>query len=374
MKTKIIFLLLLIGVSFFSCNSIVQNPSVPMSNIESDFPITEKLKFDPFNKYDIFKEGFCVIDDSVLWSFEMGESDFGACYNLRTGEKLSIIASKGRAANELIELRDFKMIGDSVLLYPDQSTIKSFAKKDIIDNIPMGERKFSVTTAPDSILVSQMTKLPNGSVLATLRPSLFEFEKETRNEINKKSIVIFNDEEANSYESINYESFDIEKARDKELSSHDLIKCAYSDGFIEIKNNDMAVFSVNHQFILYTFDINSGNVVNEKKYTNIQRTKGNKSFISFTTTNDRQMRIRLMKVSDENILCMVGGYLSEEDKKLGLLKEAIFVFDWDLNPIKKFDLPNREKGYYSISNDCKSVYFCEYNDDGLALYKADLNI
>lgn len=374
MKTKIFFLLLLIGGSFFSCNSIVQNLAVSMSNIESDFPIAEKLKFDPFNKYDIFKEGFCVIDDSVLWSFEMGESDFGACYNLRTGEKLSIIASKGRAANELIELRYFKMVGDSVLLYADQSTIKSFAKKDITDNIPMGERKFSVTTAPDSILVSQMTKLPNGSVLATIRPSLFEYEKETRNEINKKSLVIFNNKVASSYETINYESFNIEKARDKELSSNDLIKYAYSDGFIEIKNNDMAVFSVNNQFILYTFDINSGNVVNEKKYTNIQRIKGDKSFISFTTTNDRQMRIRLMKISDENIMCMVGGYLSEEDKKSELLKEAIFVFDWDLNPIKRFDLPNRENGYYSISNDCKSVYFCEYNEDGLALYKADLNI
>lgn len=238
----------------------------------------------------------------------------------------------------------------------------------------MGERRFSLTTTPDSILISRMTKLPNGFVLATIGPSTSEYEQTKMNEFNQKSIAIFNNKEANSYETINYESFDIEKAKDEELSSNDLIKCAYSDGFIGIKNTDMAVFSMSNQFILYTFDINSGNVVNEKRYTNIQRTKGNKHFTSFTTTNDRQMEIHLMKVNNENILCMVGGYLSEEDKKLGLLKEAIFVFDWGLNPIKKFDLPNRERGYYSISNDCKSVYFCEYNEDGLALYKADLNI
>lgn len=86
------------------------------------------------------------------------------------------------------------------------------------------------------------------------------------------------------------------------------------------------------------------------------------------------MEIHSMKVSDENILCMVSGYLSEENKKLGLLKDAIFAFDWDLNPVKKFDLPNRKNGYYTISKDCKSVYFCEFNEDGLTLHKADLNI
>ena len=45
--------------------------------------------------------------------------------------------------------------------------IKAFAKKDIIDNIPMGERKYSVVIVPDSIWVRRMVKLPNGFVLAT---------------------------------------------------------------------------------------------------------------------------------------------------------------------------------------------------------------
>ncbi len=56
------------------------------------------------------------------------------------------------------------------------------------------------------------------------------------------------------------------------------------------------------------------------------------------------------------------------------MKEAIFVFDWQLNPIKKFDLPDRKNGYYGLSNNGRSVYFCEFNEDGLTLYKADLNI
>lgn len=370
------FLLLLISVSFFSCNSTIKKPAISVSNIDTDFPITEELELKPFNKYDIFYEGVCAIDDSILWYIKIdGTDDFGACYNLRTGEKLSTIASKGRAAHELTALEGFDMVGDSIQFYTyGNRIIKSFAKKDIINNVPMGERGFSLITTPDSILISRMIKLSNGSVLATIRPSIFEYEQTKMNEFNQKTIAIFNDKEANSYLTINYENFDIEKAGDKELSSNDLVKMAYSDGLVGIRNNDVAVFSVSNQFILYTFDINDGNVVNERIYTKMQRIKRDKSFTPFSTKNDKHMKIHSMKVSDEHILCMVSGYLSEEDKKLGLLKEAIFVFDWGLNPIKKFDLLNRENGYYCISNDCNSVYCCEKNEDGLTLYKADLNI
>ncbi|WP_303876226.1 hypothetical protein [Bacteroides acidifaciens] len=376
MKTKMQFLLLLISVSFFSCNSTIKKPAVSVSNIDTDFPITEELELNPFNKYDICYEGVCAIDDSILWYIKIdGTDDFGACYNLRTGEKLSTIASKGRAAHELTVLEGFDMVGDSIQFYTyGNRIIKSFAKKDIINNVPMGERGFSLITTPDSILISRMIKLSNGSVLATIRPSIFEYEQTKMNEFNQKTIAIFNDKEAKSYETIDYENFDIEKAGNKELSSNDLVKMAYSDGLVGIKNNDVAVFSVSNQFILYTFDINDGNVVNERIYTKMQRIKRDKSFTPFSTKNDKHMKIHSMKVSDEHILCMVSGYLSEEDKKLGLLKEAIFVFDWGLNPIKKFDLPNRENGYYCISNDCNSVYFCEKNEDALILYKADLNI
>lgn len=376
MRTNTRFLLLF-SISFWGCTNTVKNQATPISNIDTDFPITEKLEFNPFNKYDILEEGVCVIDDSILWHFKEGEYDLGSCYNINTGEKLSTIASKGRAANEIIQFDGFDVIGDSVLLYTDRNrTIKAFAKKDIIDNVPMGERQFSVTTAPDSIWVSQMTKLPNGSVLATIQPALFEYQKaEQTNVINEKTVAIFNNKEANSYETIKYESFDIEKAKGTELAANDLVKYAYSYGSIAIKDNDMAVFSVSDQFILYTFDLKSGNVVNEKRYTKIQRTVGgDEAFVSFETTNDRQMSIYSVKTNDKYILCSVQGYFSEEDKKAKLYKKAIYIFDWELSPIKKFDLPDRKNGYYIISNDCSVVYFCEYTEDGLILHKANLNI
>ena len=75
-----------------------------------------------------------------------------------------------------------------------------------------------------------------------------------------------------------------------------------------------------------------------------------------------------------NIICSVRGFFNEKDEELRQFSEAIFVFDWELNPIKKFDLPYRKNGYYTVSNDGSAVYFRESNEDGLSLYKADLNI
>lgn len=375
MKTNAQLLLLLICISFGSCNSTVKNQIIPILNIDTDFPVTEKLEFKLYNKYDILKDGFCMIEDSILWSIKDREDDFGACYNLNTGERLSSIASRGRAANELTELEDFQIIGDSVQFYVYPNMVKTFAKRDIINNVPMGERRFSVTIVPDSILVRRMAKLPNGSILATIMPASAEFEQVKLNEYNEKSIAILNNKEANFYETINYESFDLEKAKGLELSANDLIKCAYADGCIAIKDNDMAVFSVSHQFILYTFDIKNGNVVNEKRYTKMKRTESrDEMFTSLSTINDRQIEIESIKLNDKYILCDVRGYFSKEDEDSKRYKEAIFVFDWDLNPVKKFDLPYRKNVYYTVSNDGSAVYFRESNEDGLSLYKADLNI
>lgn len=376
MKTKTQFLLLLISISFFSCNSTVKNTATPISDINTDFPVSENLDFKPFHKYDILEMGACTVDDSILWFFREGESDFGYCYNLHTGEKLSTIASKGRAANEFTALDNFDIAGDSVAFYTNRNTIKTFAKKDIIENVPMGNRKFSVTIAPDSIWASRMIKLPNGSVLSTIEPALYEYQKlQEVSEFNKKSVAIFNSKEANSYETINYESFDIDKAKGRELPANDLIKSAYCFSSIVARDNNMAVFALSDQFMLYTFDLKNGGVVNEKRYTKMQREKAESdTFTSFRTVNDRKITIDNIITNDKYIFCDVGGYLSEEDKNAKLYKRAIFVFDWKLNPIKKFDLPRRENGYNKLSNDGSAVYFFEFNEEGLTLHKADLNI
>lgn len=99
-----------------------------------------------------------------------------------------------------------------------------------------------------------MTKLPNGSVIATIRPP-FEFEKNSVNEINKNSVVVWNNQEMKGYQTIDYASFDVKKRKRTDISANDLIKWTYAQGFIETRGNDLAVIASSDQFMLYTFDV-----------------------------------------------------------------------------------------------------------------------
>lgn len=381
MRKKIQTSAFLLILSLFGCNNTDKNQIIYATEIYKDFPKSEKLEFKPFNKYNIKEFGICFMNDSILWYLEDNTNIIGHCYNLNTGKQLSVIGTIGKAKYEFLEEPSISFVGDSVQFHTINKDLKIFSQNDILENKPMGERKFSVVNVPDSLSVLRMTRLQNGNTLATIEPTTFLYNKPKRVEceLNKRDVLLFNDKEAKSYNSINYNSFENgneEGSRENfKAGIKDQIKLAYANGGFLVKNNDLAVFFASSQFILYTFDIKNGKTLKEKRYTNFKATDQHGS------PNDLQLRINYALSNDKYILCYVSGYFSTEDKEAKLKKNAIFIFDWDLNPIKRFDLPEMEViggyGNYRISNDCNSVYLCEYPEDGeygLILHKADINI
>ena len=373
MRKQTTISLFLLSVMLSGCKAATKTDgNGQISDLNKEFPVAERLEFKSFNTYDVLgRRGTCVIDGAVLWYFVYDGETVGSCYDLKTGKELSTIALKGEGANELLELNGFGLVGDSVLLYPNRNTIKTFAKKDIINNVSFEDRKCSVVTLPQDVLAARITKTPNGSLLATIYPAIFEFEKSLQNKLNEKSVALFSSQGIKSIETIPYDSFEIEEAKENELPSNDLLKWAYAQGRIGIRDDSLVVFSVNDQFILYTLNLNTGKVGCEKRYSTIQRDGGE---MSLTTTNEKEMSVRNIKVNDKYIVCEVDGILSETDGNTGKREKALFVFDWNLKPIKRFELPVREEGFYRVANDCSAVYFCKPNGGGLTLYKADLNI
>ncbi len=128
----------------------------------------------------------------------------------------------------------------------------------------------------------------------------------------------------------------------------------------------MAVFYASNQFILYIFDVKNGKVVGEKRYTKMQREEvRSKTFASLNTMNEKHIGIESMKLNDKYILCDVKGYFSEEDKDSKLMKEAIFVFDWQLNPIKSLICQIEKMVIMDYQIMAVQCTFCEFNEDGL---------
>lgn len=127
------------------------------------------------------------------------------------------------------------------------------------------------------------------------------------------------------------------------------MKRSNARGLFRTRGNDMAVFAVDGQFMLYTFDFNSGKVKNVKRYTEILPLNGGNEI-----GNDMGLRVVCLEVTDNHIFCLVSGYFSEADKQSKTDRSAVFVFDWNLKPIKKFELPKLTKGYYTIPMDGSS--------------------
>lgn len=375
MMKKLSVLMFLATLFFFNCSS--PNVESPISEISVEFPTSEKLELKFFNKYNALSQiEDCFVDDSVLWVVSNHEDHFGYCFDLTTGAQLSVIGMKGKASYEFNGVNKILLSGDSIQFHTDRDVIKTFAKKDIIEDQQMDQRKFSSTPPLDTIFVCEKIKLPNGSVLATMCGAKFgripsdeaSFRRSSALELNKQMVAVLDSKEVNSYKTIHYEKFNITEG-DSGIEDLDFkIKHTFALSHIGLKSNDMAVFSLERQFLLYTFDLNSRKVVKEKSYANLLADQ-------FSIVNDRRLRNLNMKCNDNYIVCYVNGYLSKEDKESKTLKNAIFVFDWDLNPIKKFDLPcsGGSRDPYFISEDCQAVYFYKMEEDGLTLSKADLN-
>lgn len=108
----------------------------------------------------------------------------------------------------------------------------------------------------------------------------------------------------------------------------------------------------------------------------MQRT--NEEEISFFTTNDKNLSILNIASNNRYIICHARGYFSEEDKKQHTQKEALFVFDWNLKPVKRFALTEEESNcnfcYYRTDEDCQAIYFFKHSEEGVTTYKAMLNL
>lgn len=394
MKKMYKFLWLLFGIFIFDGHLAVYSSSPPLSSINSDFTVIEKVELKPFKKYDGLKAWYTwIIDGSMMYVIESDPwHDLGYCYDFNTGKKLSVLAKLGKAPYELSESiwdHTIHVTKDFIVFVPAKTTlkmvsrkyipvreneIKVFAKKDIINNVPMKDRKVVIPTFPDSVWVEQATILPNGAIVALMPPPLPNFqklEKDIQTGMEKKTVMVLGQKRVTYHETLSGDGFP-DYGMLSTPTPYISMKRANANGLFRTRGNDMAVFAVNGQFLLYTFDFNSGKVKNVKRYTKILPMNGGND-----VCNDMELRVESLEVTDNHIFCLVNGCFSEADKQSKIERSAIFVFDWNLKPIKKFELPALAKGHYTIPMDGSAVYFKQVdkeNKENTLLYKADLKI
>lgn len=370
MKTLKKLLLVIILLTVSGCTNTPSNyQAFPLSDLQTDFPQTDTLNFEKVNTYNIFSHNAIEVSDSTLWTFNMGGDEIGYCYDLNTGKEISTIASFGRAKNELDNDYSSINIGrDSIFFfYEGEKMIKSFSMKDIKNNVPLGERRPTITHIPDSLNATLINKLPNGAFLMTLSPIL----RHGKQDFNPYSLALVHNNEIRTYATINFNSYNLVMDKENPLSANEFIKANYAYGEISTKNNNMAVLSVNNQVILYTLNLLNGKVMNEKRYTEMKcETNG------YTSNNDLELSITNIDSNDKYIFCIIKGYMNKKDKdnkEIEKRKQMLLIFDWQLNPIKKYELPYESICFFPIDN-TTYIYQNVSNSEGATLYKAKINL
>ena len=341
-------------------------------DFNKEFTVIENLELKQFNEYDAISSfPNVMVDSSILWFFDLvNRNNIGCCFDLNTGKKLSTIGTIGNAKYEFTDAPySSGIVEDSIQFLIHRRYIKTCLISDILENKPMGERQFSITPIPDSINTYVVIKLPNNSVI-----SLFNSFRSSTN-VNKKQVVVFNDSCATYYDLINYESPDIKEIIDFDSGLDKDLKSCYTNGSIIINGNDKAIVSVYGQFILNLLDLKSKKVIKETKFTDFMAaSKVPGVIMSEPIQNEMKLRVVRMYSNEKYLFCIVDGYFSEEDKLNKKSQDVIFAFDWDLNPIKRYNLPDLKGLFYFISNDCKYVYEYSETENGFALSRAALNI
>lgn len=378
---KLFLLPLLILPFLLSCNGSRKNAnSNEPRNIYEDFSALEKLDFKHFNNYEIVTNTVvkCMVEDTLLWVISLNPmNNFGTCLNLNTGEEYSTIMNMGRASNEFLDFYNAFLTRDSIHVISGDNQVKTFAKKDVVERIPLGERYFSHITPPKSKYVQYISPAADGSYIGTLAnnktshtiSSGFAISASPfphNDDFTSESLFLLNKDSVISYESIDYDSFgfDISESDRKKAC----LKHAYANSSYDLHSDGRAVFALKKIPVIYIYDFESKKVVAEKRY-------GNFNIENDYLCNDMAISSTSIKCTDKYIYCSFNAYLSDEDIKTETKKGVLLVYDWDLNPVKMFEVPELE--FYNncyISEDGTAAYYMKEVEEGFELQKAELDI
>ena len=352
MKQNLILILLFI----VSCTSNSKQDGIIIHDLDKDFPTTENISFSPIQSFEIMSQilNFAV-KDSSMFMLERNTNDFGHCYNINSGKVISTLIGKGRAQNEMANVIGIELHGDSIMFKPSffLERIKIFATKDILTK-PMGDRKCSTVEIPDSLTSFNFIRIEKDKLFG-----LYENRFDDRNEI----FFTLDDKGASLFGEIKKELFE------DELSNSDMRSHTNNELFINYKNKIVA--SRGNGLLLEVIDVNNNTTDFSRYYNKIKvKTKGAYTSISATGALSAFSLIDI-SCDAKNIYCLSHEGINDEDE-FGLF---VYVFDWELNPVKKYELQSSHSDTYCqyyLSEDGKSIYYLTIEDEKQELFMAEI--
>jgi len=343
-----IFLILVAGLFLVSCQ---KEPQIIVSNntkIFSKFPVEEKIEFEKLVKFHYGNPREMIAIDSTLIfaNYINGQDYYLHNYSLSLGKFDKPYIRKGRSSNEILGLASIGYHNN--YLWLNDFTAKKMMLLDK-DKVIKGDLddfiKFSFKTNQNyySILIDSLKIIATG------------------NEASKFKIEIIDLPTGNVVE-----EFGALKSYSKDLPFPVIAQASITKTFLKPTKNKIVLAYI-HTDIIEIFNLNT------KKSTSLQ---GPEKFDSyFTFYGDRWFETEKTRVA------FIGGtatnkyiYLLYSGKnfsdKNAFKGSDIFVYDWEMNPIKKIKLntevyqiciTDNDKTLYSYDEKTKNIVFAALN-------------
>lgn len=343
------FLMILISLFYFSCEK--SNQIIISDNIKtfSQFPKEEILELNNLIEYKLGNPRQMIMIDStlILGNYASGQEYFLHNYSLNKHEFSKPYISKGRGFKQVMGLINIG-VNDKYLWLNDFTAKKMMLiDKDKVfkDSSYFGIKEYSFNESRyfRSILLDDLRCITTGSETSKYKIQIIDLPT---GEV--------------------YEEFGSLEKWSKEIPLHIVAKASLTQTFLK-PTKDKIVLAYIHTDIIEIFDLNTKKSISLqgpekfdldfKIYNNVwfENEKTRTAFIGGTVTNKYiYLLYSGKKFTNEN--AYKGNY--------------IFIYDWNMNPIKKIKL-NNEVYEICISDDDKTLY--SYNEETGYIVSANIN-
>lgn len=341
--------LLIILLFLVSCSSSSKKQSdIIIHDTDIDFPTTDTIEFTPRQSFEILdniRSLWCVKDSVLFVEIYNNPDRLGICYSINSGKEISTIINIGRAANEAATSCSFEYGKDSIhfcdIIYHN---IKTFAMDDIISK-PLAERSFSLNMIPDSIVTNRFTKIDEKTTFGTNRNSSESscFRNYIYFTYDGKEVSFFGELRKEIFETLDdYKTF-----IDKRNVFQNITYATCKNKVVVAEYLGIA---------LHIVDPHQKKIIKERYYNKYITSEDTKIATGEYQWSD-------VFCSDEYIYCISRKKNEKKSVETGrnVLEKHIFVFDWDLNPIRKYFFVGNDK--INLSHDGKSLYRLVRNNE-----------
>lgn len=351
-KNYLLFLLLLA-----SCATAPKSvDTFTLEDIDKDFPKTDTIALTHRGTFNILPMIYSfMIQDSVMFSFEENPENFGYCYSINCGEKLSVILNKGKAKNEMSNLfhANIRIFKDSIQFTDTNlSNMTTFSVKDIITK-PIGDREFSIVDGSKFMSPSYFMKVDNNIIFGNTDVGC---------DHPNANYFIYDGDSVTYLKEIKKEIFEMEENSEYILNR---VRMSFTPRYASHKNRVATVD--NAGIMLKVIDVDKKTVETERNYN-----KFNYDYLAKTSNG---LNTKMISCNSEKIYCLSVKSIKQEngeDRSKKRYECFIFTFDWKLNPLKKHYIGtfSSQNSRYYLSENGKKVYLMTLNDEKQELFEA----